>query len=127
MYDNATALDVAGRLLMVGFFVVTAFLNANKAQVKNHVDRLIAGGTPYPTAVFWIGIVMELVGAVLVLSGWNARIGVILLIIFTVLASLLFLRFWQQSDPMRRVIMRNGMLANVAIVGGLLLLLQRVG
>ena len=61
MYDNATALDVAGRLLMVGFFVVTAFLNANKAQVKNHVDRLIAGGTPYPTAVFWIGIVMELV------------------------------------------------------------------
>jgi len=27
---------------------------------------------------------------------------------------------------MRRVIMRNGMLANVAIVGGLLLLLQHV-
>ncbi|HYL32867.1 MAG TPA: DoxX family protein [Stellaceae bacterium] len=126
MYDTATALDVIGRILMAGFFVVTAILNISKAQVKNHVDRLIAGGTPYPTAVFWIGIVMELIGAALVLSGWNARAGVVLLIVFTIIASLLFLRFWQQPDPMRRVIMRNGMLANVAIVGGLLLLLQHV-
>lgn len=127
MYDNAMALDVIGRILMAGFFVVTAILNMSKAQVKSHVDRLVAGGTPYPTAVFWIGIVMELVGAALVLSGWYARAGVILLIVFTVLASLLFLRFWQQTDPMRRVIMRNGMLANVAIVGGLALLWQHAG
>jgi len=127
MYDNAGVLDVVGRMLMAGFFVVTAILNMNKAQVKSHVDRLIAGGTPYPTAVFWIGIVMELIGAALVLSGWNARTGVVLLIVFTIVASLLFLRFWQQTDPMRRVIMRNGMLANVAIVGGLLLLLERAG
>jgi len=52
--------------------------------------------------------------------------GVILLIVFTVVASLLLLRFWEVDVPPMRVGMQNGMVANIGVVGGLLLLLQNV-
>jgi uncharacterized membrane protein YphA (DoxX/SURF4 family) len=46
--------------------------------------------------------------------------------VFTILATLLLLRFWEMDDPMKAAGMRNGFLANIGIVGGLLLLLQNV-
>ena len=45
--------------------------------------------------------------------------------VFTVVASALLLRFWEVEGPMRTG-MQNGMLANIGVVGGLLLLLQNV-
>jgi uncharacterized membrane protein YphA (DoxX/SURF4 family) len=50
---------------------------------------------------------------------------VVLLLVFTIVASGLLLRFWEVEGPMRTG-MQNGMLANIGIVGGLLLLLQHV-
>ena len=41
-----------------------------------------------------------------------------------VVASLLLLRFWEMDDPMKRTGMQNGFLANIGVLGGLLLLLQ---
>jgi len=71
-------------------------------------------------------MVLDAVGCVLVLTNWHPAIGVLCLIAFTVLASLLLLRFWEMEDPMKRTGMQNGFLANIGVVGGLLLLLQDV-
>jgi len=79
-----------------------------------------------PKLTFWIGQTMEFVACAMVLFNWHADIGVILLIVFTVVASLLLLRFWEVDVPPMRVGMQNGMVANIAVVGGLLLLLQNV-
>ena len=68
---------------------------------------------------------MEFVGCALVLFDWHPAIGVLLLLVFTILASGLLLRFWEVDGPMRTGL-QNGMLANIGIVGGLLLLLQQV-
>jgi uncharacterized membrane protein YphA (DoxX/SURF4 family) len=46
--------------------------------------------------------------------------------VFTAVASLLLLRFWQVDIPPMRIGMQNGFVANIAVVGGLLLLLQNV-
>jgi len=62
----------------------------------------------------------------MVLTGWNAVYGVYGLMLFIVLASALLLRFWDAKDPAPRNGMRNGLLSNTAIFGGLLLLLQSV-
>jgi uncharacterized membrane protein YphA (DoxX/SURF4 family) len=45
---------------------------------------------------------------------------------FTVLASAIFHRFWEKKDPLQRNASRLALLSNVAIVGGLLLLLENV-
>lgn len=79
-----------------------------------------------PHVAFWVGTVIELIGCVLVLFNWYPALGVICLIVFTVLASGLLLRFWETADTGKRMSQMNGFCANVAVVGGLLLLLQNV-
>ncbi|MBI4274416.1 MAG: DoxX family membrane protein [Rhizobiales bacterium] len=126
LFNDASWLDTAGRLLIVAFFLITTVYNLTAARIKDHIDRLTLFKTPFPTQAFWIGIAMEFVGCALILANWHADIGVIILIVFTVLATALLLRFWEVQDPMKRNGMRLGFLANIGIVGGLLLLLQNV-
>ena len=123
--QDASWLDTAGRLLMVAFFLAVGLRNLQKVHVDDDIARLTRFKAPFPKLTFWIGQTMEFVGCALVLLNWHPAIGVILLLVFTVVASGLLLRFWEVDGPMRTG-MQNGMLANVGIVGGLLLLLQHV-
>jgi putative oxidoreductase len=123
---DATLLDTVGRLLIVALFVITGIRNLQKHQVEDHIQRLAIFKAPFPVATFWTGIALELVGCVLVLLDWSAAVGVLCLIVFTVLASALLLRFWEVDDPAKRIGMQNGLLANLALLGGLFLLLQNV-
>ena len=123
MYDqDASWLDTAGRLLMVAFFLAVGLRNLQKVHIDDHVARLTKFKAPFPKLTFWIGQTMEFVGCALLLLNWYPAIGVGLLLVFTVVASALLLRFWEVEGPMRTG-MQNGMLANIGIVGGLLLLL----
>ena len=124
-YQDASWLDSAGRLLIVAFFLAVGLRNLQKVHIDDHVARLTKFKAPFPKLTFWIGQTMEFVGCALVLLNWHPAIGVGLLLVFTVVASALLLRFWEVDAPMRTG-MQNGMLANVGIVGGLLLLLQHV-
>jgi putative oxidoreductase len=125
---DASWLDTAGRLLIVAFFVITGLRNLQKNQVDDHVQRLQAYGTPILSApqTFWAGVALEFVGCALLLLNWYPAIGVLCLIAFTVLATALMLRFWEVDDPGKRTGMQNAFFTNVAVVGGLLLLLQNV-
>ena len=125
LYD-ASWLDTAGRLLIVGFFVVAGLCNLTRARIKDHIDRMAALGTPLPAAAFWTGIVLQFTGSALLLAGWHADVGAGLLILFLVAATAIFHRFWQMADPQRRNSSRINFLNNVGILGGLVLLLQNV-
>lgn len=121
---DSSWLDALGRWLIVACFLIAGLANLTRARIKDHIDRMIAFKTPYPAVAFWIGIVMQLTGCVLIMTGWNVRLGTWLLIIFTVVATAIFHRFWQMTDPMKRNVSRLMLLNNTAIVGGLMLLLQ---
>jgi uncharacterized membrane protein YphA (DoxX/SURF4 family) len=126
MVQDASALDMAGRIIIALFFLWVAITNLSKARIKDHIDRLTAYKAPMPAALFWIGEVLSIVSALCVLTGWNAVYGVCGLMVFIVLASALLLRFWQAPNPIARNGMRLAMLSNTAIFGGLLLLLNNV-
>jgi uncharacterized membrane protein YphA (DoxX/SURF4 family) len=127
LWKDASTLDTAGRVLIVFFFLVLCIMNATqRARIKDHVDRLRLFKAPFPELTFWLGIALQFTGCMLLLTNWRPDIGAICLIVFTVLATLLLLRFWEVKDPMRRGGMFNGFMSNIAIVGGLLLLLQNV-
>jgi putative oxidoreductase len=123
--QHASWLDTAGLLLMVAFFLTVGLRNLQEVHIDDHVARLTKFKAPFPKLTFWIGQAMEFAGCALVLLNWHPAIGVGLLIAFTVLASALLLRFWEVEGPMRTG-MQNGMLANIGIVSGLLLLLENV-
>lgn len=127
LYPNdASWIDTAGRLLMVAFFAIVWLRNLSSHHVEDHIKRLTFFKCPMPRQAFWAGMILDAAGCILVLINWHPAIGVLCLIVFTVLATLLLLRFWEMDDPMKRMGMQNGFLANLAVLGGLLLLLQNV-
>jgi len=126
VYGDLSWTDTAGRLLIVLCFLATGICNLTKARIKDHIERMAAFHTPFPAAVFWIGIALQFAGCALLLAGWHAEIGVYCLILFTVMATAIFHRFWSMPDPAKRNLSRIILLGNTGILGGLLLLLENV-
>ena len=121
-----TWLAAAGKQLIVAFFLVTGVSNLTKARIADHIERMRAFGTPAPAAVFWLGIGLQFTGCALLELDWHPALGVGCLIVFTVAATAIFHRFWRKPDPLQRNFSRLTLLGNTAILGGLLLLLERV-
>ena len=126
MYGDAPWLDTAGALIIVFFFLAAGLYNVQPAKSKDHIARIEALGWPLPAAAFWFGMALKFTGCALILAGWHAEFGAWCLIVFTVVANLMFHRFWRVTDPARRHTLRLLLLNGIAIVGGLLLLLQNV-
>ena len=81
---------------------------------------------PWPRLLMNVGSAFNVVCCLLLLIGWQADLGAYGLLLFHVLATSMYLRFWTVSDPARRNGLRNAFADNVAIFGGLLLLVQSV-
>jgi putative oxidoreductase len=126
MYQDVSWLDATGRLLFVIYFVVAGLCNLVPARVKDHIERMSAFGTPRPAAAHWSGIAIQFTGCALILFGWHADIGVLLLILFTIAATAIFHRFWNMREPARRNVSRVMFLNNIGVLAGLLLLLQNM-
>jgi len=126
VYSDASGLETAGRLLMVSFFLVAGLMNLTPARVKDHVDRMAGFGVPLPAATFWTGMGIQFAGCALLLADWHPDIGAWCLIVFTAVANAIFHRFWMVQDPARRNTTRLMLLNGIAILGGLLLMLESV-
>ncbi|MGH8620811.1 MAG: DoxX family membrane protein [Burkholderiales bacterium] len=127
MYGDASWLELAGRLLIVSFFVIAGLCNLTPQRVRDHTGRLADFRVPFPAAAFWAGIALQFTGCALLLADWHAEIGAWCLIVFTVVANAIFHRFWTVQDPARRNTLRLLLLNGVAILGGLLLMLESMG
>jgi uncharacterized membrane protein YphA (DoxX/SURF4 family) len=121
-YEDKTTLHAVAQLMVVSLFLGTLAINAT-TKVRQHADRMAAMGVPMPYATLWIGFAMQAVGGTLVALDWHTDIGAAILIVFTVLASAIFHRFWTMDDPLRRHMHLSFVFSNIAIVGALLLLL----
>lgn len=126
MFRDASWLTAAGGLLLISFFLITGLSNLTRERIKDHLERMVASHTPFPKAVHWTGMTLLFIGCAFVLTGWQAEIGVYLLIFFIAAASVIFHRFWSIHDPMRRNLARLMLLNNIGMLGGLLLLLDAV-
>jgi uncharacterized membrane protein YphA (DoxX/SURF4 family) len=126
MFGDASWAELAGRLLIVGFFVAAGLFNLTAERVRDHIAALAGFRVPFPAAAFWAGLAVQFAGCALVLADWHAEIGAWLLIGFTVAANALFHRYWSVQDPGRRNVTRLLLLNGIAILGGLFLLLESV-
>lgn len=100
------------------------YLNAvlGKLMGFGAVAGVIAGkGLPLAPLLLVAAMVLMAVGSALVISGWKARLGALLLLVFLVPTTLIF--HSDVADNMQRI----QLLKNLAIIGGLLLVADQGG
>lgn len=101
-----------GRLLLAILFV---FSGVGKLAAPAATQAYItANGLPAPMLAFWIAVVVELGGGILLILGYRARLVALIMALFTLAAALGFHAHF--GDPNQMV----HFLKNIAIVGGLL-------
>jgi len=106
-----------GRILLAAVFLVAG---ARKLMgVAGSAGYLAKLGFPAPEIMVWVAIVIEIGGAVLLITGWNARRAAWLLILFVAIATAMAHRFWE-FDAAQYNNQLNHFLKNAAIIGGLL-------
>jgi putative oxidoreductase len=87
-----------------------------------NVDLLALAHVPVPQAAFFLALIVMALGSAALLLGWHVRHGAMLLFGFTVAATVLFHDYWHVKDTMARAAEYEIFARNVAIAGGLLVL-----
>ena len=120
MFEEHSALQAAGQLLLAFAFLASGARNA-LWKFAQHVERMRAYGVPFAKAALVAGLAMNFAGGLLLLLDYERRIGAWLLIAFTLLASLIFHRWWLMREPLLRHLHIGNLLVNAGVAGGLLL------
>jgi putative oxidoreductase len=110
-------------LLVARLALAALFLQSGIAKLSNlgGFTAMLAGkGVPFPDLFALLGAAAETVGPVALILGVAPRLTAVLLIGFTLIASLLSHSFWTFPDLSQAAQQRTQFLKNMAIVGGLL-------
>ncbi|OGA25791.1 MAG: hypothetical protein A3I02_04865 [Betaproteobacteria bacterium RIFCSPLOWO2_02_FULL_67_26] len=114
---------------LVARFLIT-FIFLRSAISKITAFTLVAGmmakkGMPFAEVLLVGAIFCEFAGSLMVLLGWHARIGALLLAIFLVPATLIFHNFWAIDPAQAREVANqaNHFFKNVSILGALVLII----
>lgn len=119
MYADHSITEAVGQAIIAIYFIWQGVKNVLLWDVN--VARLRDKGLPGPLSLT-IGFALQFTGAFLVLFDWQTEAGSILLIVFTLLATAIFHRYWTMTDPQRTYHFLL-MSCNFCITGALLLLL----
>jgi putative oxidoreductase len=117
-------LNVIGRLLLVGIFLMSAIGN----KIPNYgttVEYMASEGVPFPGLMLAGAILFLIAGSISILFGYKARIGALLLLIFLVLATYWFHDFWTFEEAQPRQQQMIQFMKNLSMMGAMLIILAR--
>jgi putative oxidoreductase len=108
-------LVVAGRVLLALMFVLSGI--DKLGHVAGTADYIASAGLPMASAIAVLSGLLELVGGLAVAIGFQTRWAALALGLFTLLASVLFHRFW--AVPADQAFVQQLMfMKNLAVAGG---------
>lgn len=112
-------LSLVARLLFVALFLPAGL---SKLTGFEGITGYIASvGLPLPQVAAALAIVVEIVGSVALIAGFQTRIAAAVLALFTLVATVTFHAFWGAA-PEQAYVQQLMFFKNIAVVGGLLLL-----
>lgn len=119
-----TPLQIAGQVLIGSLFIAQGLGALPHARFKFHSGRLGERRIPAPDFVLVCGLAMMLLaGGVMMIADIYSEVGAALLLVFSIVATLLFQKFWTVQAPTARHGKRGTFFNNLAVIGGLLLVL----
>ena len=110
-----------GRLALAWFFLSDAYMRASdwNGTIALMQDKAI----PAPAVSLFVALSAMILGGLSLLTGFKTKVGALLLFAFTIASTLLLHNYWQLADAAERMADYQLFIRNVAIAGGLLLLL----
>ena len=116
--DLSGLLYFFGRFLLGGLFVVGGVEHFFALPLLTGI--MAARGVPAARIVLIVGSIWQIVLGLMLIFGVLLAPAALGLILFTLIASIMFLNFWDRSGP-EKVVQRNAFLSNIAIMGALLM------
>ena len=112
--------DIFGRIGLAWLFLWSGY--GMFVHTASQVALMEAYGMPAANILIWPTGLLEVVAAAMLVLGWKARWAALALIVFTVAATFIFHAYWR--GPADQVMNQQiEFVKNLAIVGGLLLVL----
>lgn len=107
---------VAGRVLLALMFVLAGI--AKLGNLEGTAGYMASGGLPGSAALAALVGVFEVAGGLMLAIGFQARIAALALGVFTLVASVLFHRYW--AAPAGQAMVQQLMfMKNLAVAGGM--------
>jgi putative oxidoreductase len=115
-FQIADLLLMVGRVLLGGLFVLGGVHHF--FQLDFLTKMMTARGVPLAKLTLIVGSVFQAIAGLLLMLGLYVAPAALGLVVFTVIASVMFLNYWDmQGEP--REAMKNVWKSNIAIIGGL--------
>jgi len=113
---------VMGRVLLCVIFLMAAV--GNKIPHFSDVAQIMAAkGIPQPKLMLVGAIVFLLAGSLSVITGYRARIGALLLLVFLVLATYYFHNFWAITEAKAQQEQMIQFMKNLSMMGAMLFII----
>ena len=122
MFEGQSTLNISGQLLIAFLFLATGIINAGW-KFQQHRDRMIDARVPFARTALITGFALQFVGGAMLALDYRVPLAAVMLIVFTLVATAIFHRFWLIEDPLRRHLALSFVFNNIGIVGGLLLMM----
>ncbi|MAF49168.1 MAG: DoxX family protein [Rhodospirillales bacterium] len=123
--DHSLIQTIAHVLVAICFIVIGVINFYRRAEVY---EEMRGFGVASPEIALPIGLTSQWLGGLLVMFDYYAGVGALILIVFTIVASFIFLRWWKIKDnPFRRIHLVVGIFTNFAVIAVLLLIVEQNG
>jgi putative oxidoreductase len=111
-----TPLIVVGRVLLALMFILAGY--GKLTAIEGTAGYIASGGLPFATALAVIVGLLELLGGLAIAVGFQARWAALALGLFTLVATMLFHKFW--AVPADQAFVQQLMfMKNLSVAGGL--------
>jgi|TARA_B100000315_G_C14546405_1_gene573446 uncharacterized membrane protein YphA (DoxX/SURF4 family) len=126
MHADHSLIQTLAHVLVAICFIVIGIINFfRRADVH---EEMRGFGVPMPEIALPIGLASQWLGSLLVLFDYYAGVGALILIGFTIVASVIFLRWWKIKDnPFRRIHLVIGIFTNCAVIAALIFIFELNG
>lgn len=111
--------NLIGRILIAALFLPTGI--GKITGFEGTVGYIASAGLPLPALGAVIAILVEVLGSVALIVGFQTRIAALVLALFTLAANVCFHPFWAVA-PEQAFVTQLLFFKNIAVIGGLLIL-----
>ncbi|MCH2117607.1 MAG: DoxX family protein [Pirellulales bacterium] len=114
-------LSLVGRVMLCAIFLLSA-VGKKLPDFGGVAEAMKGQGIPLPQAMLASAIGFLIVGSVMIVVGYKARVGAFLLLLFLAVATFYFHDFWEFADA-ARANQFNHFMKNLSLMGAMVFIL----